>query len=408
MSDQYRKLYLSQAVAGLGRQLIVVTAAYQVFVLTDSSFAVGLLGLFQLVPLLLCSFLGGALVDAFDRRKLLLGAQGLLFATSVALALNAGRDRPAVWVVFAATGIAAGLSAIDGPASASAIPRLVGRDQVTAAQALHQVQTQLSVIVGPALAGLLIAQISVAAAYWLHVVGCLLTIAALRRISAIFPEGGGSRPSFRAVREGLAYARRQPVILGVMAADLNAMLLGMPRALFPELGTGHLGGGPATVGLLYAAPGVGALCGALSIGWIANVRHHGRGVIAAIAVWGIAISVFGLVPFLPIALLMLAVAGSADVVSTVLRSTIIQLETPDRLRGRLWSLNIAIISGGPRLGDLRAGAMSAAVGPRISALSGGLACTAGIAALARLLPELRSWSPRKRPAGDQYEDDPNA
>ncbi len=391
-SHEFRLLYASQAVTGLGRQLTIVASAYQVFVLTDSSLAVGLLSLAQLVPLLLCSFLGGAWADAFDRRTLLLATQAGLLVTCVALALNSGRDEPTLWVVFVATSAAAGLSAIDGPARTSAVPTLVRRGQVPAAQALAQVQSQIVGIVGPAVAGLLIAEVSLGSVYWIHAGTCVGGFLLQWRMRPMPPHGGGTPATFSSIMEGLRYVRRQPVILGVMLADLNAMVFGMPRALFPQIAIEQFDGTASTVGLLYAAPGVGALVGALTTGWVSKVRHHGRGVVLAVGAWGIAVTAFGLVQLLPVALLLLAIAGAADVVSAVLRSTIIQLQAPDRLRGRLWSLNIAIIAGGPRLGDVRAGA-AAAVSPSFSVVSGGLACTAGIVITNALLPQLKAWTP---------------
>jgi MFS family permease len=391
-SHQFRLLYASQALTGLGRQLTIVASAYQVFLLTNSSLAVGLLSLVQLVPLLLCSFLGGAWADAFDRRMLLLVTQVGLVATCAALAINSVQHDPALWVIFAATSAAAGLSAIDGPARTSAVPTLVRRRHVPAAQALAQVQTQVVGIVGPALAGLLIAKVSLASVYWIHAATCVAAFMVQWMMNPMSPYGGGTRASLNSVMEGLRYVRRQPVLLGVMLADLNAMVFGMPRALFPQIALEQFHGTAGTVGLLYAAPGVGALFGALTTGWVSRVRHHGRGVLVAVAVWGISIAAFGLVPSLPLALLLLAIAGAADVVSAVLRSTIIQLQAPDRLRGRLWSLNIAIVAGGPRLGDVRAGA-AAAVSPQFSVVSGGLACTAGIVATNLLLPQLKTWTP---------------
>ena len=395
-SHEFRLLYASQALTGLGRQLTIVASAYQVFVLTDSSLAVGLLSLSQLVPLLLCSFVGGAWADAFDRRTLLLVTQAGLLVTCAALALNAGSDEPALWVVFVATSTAAGLSAIDGPARTSAVPTLVRRRHVPAAQALAQVQSQIVGIVGPAVAGLLIAQVSLGSVYWIHAGTCVGGFLLQWRMRPMPPYDGGTPATLGSVIEGLRYVRRQPVILGVLLADLNAMVFGMPRALFPQIAIEQFDGTATTVGLLYAAPGVGALIGALTTGWIARVRHHGRGVVLAVAAWGISVTAFGLVNWLPLALCLLAVGGAADVVSAVLRSTIIQLQAPDRLRGRLWSLNIAIIAGGPRLGDVRAGA-AAAVSPAFSVVSGGLICTAGIAGINALLPQLKSWTPSNQP-----------
>jgi len=185
-------------------------------------------------------------------------------------------------------------------------------------------------------------------------------------------------------------------VQGAFAIDVNAMVFGMPRALFPELGTTLYGGGAGTVGLLFAAPGVGGLIGGLTTGWVGRVRRPGRAVEIAVVLWGLAIAAFGLVSWLPLGLLLLALAGAADVVSAVFRNTIVQLTVPDELRGRVNALNIAVVTGGPRLGDLEAGAVAAATTPRISIVSGGLACVAGVGVLARLLPQLRSW---RAPAG---------
>jgi predicted MFS family arabinose efflux permease len=174
------------------------------------------------------------------------------------------------------------------------------------------------------------------------------------------------------------------------------MVFGMPRALFPELGTTLYGGGAGTVGLLYAAPGVGALAGALTTGWVRRVQRPGRAVEIAVVLWGASIAAFGLSSWLPLGLVCLAIAGAADVVSAVFRGTIVQLTVPDRLRGRLNALNVAVVTGGPRLGDLEAGAVSAATSPQFSVVSGGLACVAGVGVLGRLLPQLRGW---RAPAG---------
>jgi predicted MFS family arabinose efflux permease len=186
--------------------------------------------------------------------------------------------------------------------------------------------------------------------------------------------------------EGLSYLRGRQVIKGVFLIDINAMVFGMPRALFPALGTNVFKGGAQAVGFLYAAPGAGALLGALTTGWVGRVRHQGRAVIIAVMAWGAAIATFGAVKLLPVALLLLAIAGWADVISAVFRNTMLQVSTPDELRGRLSALQIAVVTGGPRLGDFEAGAVAAATDVSFSVVSGGLACIAGAGLIARLLP----------------------
>jgi predicted MFS family arabinose efflux permease len=204
------------------------------------------------------------------------------------------------------------------------------------------------------------------------------------------PQAGTSHPpGLRSIVTGLSYLRGRPVIQGTYLFDINAMVFGMPRAVFPALATTVFGGGASTLGFLYAAPGAGALLGALTTGWVHRVRRQGRAVIIAVLVWGAAITCFGLVRWLPAALVLLAVAGWADVISAVFRSTILQLNVPDALRGRLMGVQMAVVTGGPRIGDAESGAVAAAFSPVTSVISGGLACIGGALLLARLLPAFR-------------------
>src|SRR6266540_1748224 len=339
-SRQYRLLFLNEGLAFLGSQITVVAVPLQVYLLTHSSLAVGLVGLAQLGPLLACSLVGGAVVDAVDRRTLMLWVQLARGALSAGLVVNALAPHPSLWPLYALTSVSAGLSAFDSPARMAAVP------------ALHQVLTQGGQVAGPAAAGLIVARASFATAYTVDF--------------ATFT-----------------------------AAGLLALAL---RRLPP--GEGGTRGGPATVGLLYAAPGAGALAGALLAGWVGSVRRQGRAVLVAVAVWGLAITVFGLAAWLPLALVLLAVAGAADVFSAVFRNTILQLTVPDGLRGRLSAIHIAVVTGGPRLGDAEAGAVAALAGPRFSVVSGGLACLAGAALIAWRIPELDrvSIAPEAAPA----------
>jgi len=387
-SRQYRLLYVGELLAFLGSQITVVAVPLQIYLLTHSSLAVGLVGLAQLGPLLACSLVGGALVDAVDRRLLLVWVQLARGALSAGLVVNALQPHPAIWPLYVLTAVATGLSAIDAPARTAAIPALVRRELLPAAAALHQIVMQVGTVAGPALAGLIVARAGVGAAYAIDVTTfCLASLlaAALRPLP---PGEGATRAGVGSVREGFRFLRGRRALQGTFVIDLNAMIFGMPRALFPALGTGLFGGGPGTVGLLYAAPGAGALVGALTAGWVGAVRRQGRAVLVAVTVWGAAITVFGLVSWLPLALALLALAGAADVVSAVFRNAILQLTTPDGLRGRLSAIHIAVVTGGPRLGDAEAGAVAALAGPRFAVVSGGLACLAGVALLSWLLPEL--------------------
>ncbi len=390
-SRDFRVLFAGAGVSYLGRQLTVVAIPFQVFLITRSSLAVGMVGLAAVVPLVTLSLAGGAIADAVDRRKLLLVTQLLSAATSAGLALNAGSPSPHLWPIYVLAALSAGLAGVDLPARNAIIPRMVGRDLFPSAAALSQIQFQVGQVAGPALAGLIIARVSLAAAYWVDVASFGAAVAAVLLIAPQPPEGGGTRASLSSIGEGLRYLKGRRLLVSTFLIDIDAMVFGMPRALFPALATGFFGGGAVTVGLLYAAPGAGALLGALLTGWVGRVRRQGWAVIVAVSVWGGAIVAFGLVPWLPVGLVLLGLAGAADVISAVFRNTILQLSVPDALRGRLSSVHIAVVTGGPQLGDAEAGAVAALTSARTSVVSGGLACIVGVLVLLRFAPELARY-----------------
>jgi len=391
VSRDFRVLFAGSSISYLGRQLTVVAIPFQVFTLTRSSLAVGMVGLATVVPLVTLSLAGGAIADAMDRRKLLLVTQILSASTSAGLALNAGSASPRLWPIYVLAALSAGLAGVDLPARNATVPRMVGRELYPSAAALSQIQFQVGQVLGPALAGVVISRVSLAAAYWIDVASFGAAVVAVLLIAPQPPEGGGTRASLASIGEGLRYLKGRRLLVSTFLIDIDAMVFGMPRALFPALGTEFFGGGAATVGLLYAAPGAGALLGALLTGWVGRVRHQGRAVILAVLAWGAAIAAFGLVPWLPLGLLLLALAGAADVISAVFRNTILQLSVPDGLRGRLSSVHIAVVTGGPQLGDAEAGAVAALTSARISVVSGGVACILGVLALVRLVPELARY-----------------
>ncbi len=411
-SKDFRHLFEGQAVSFLGHQLTVVAVPFQVFSLSNhSSLAVGLVGLADLVPLVVVSLLGGVIADAFDRRRVLLIAQVLMAATSVGLALNAVQDRPQLWIVYLMSALGAGFQGLDLPTRNAAVPSLVGHDSFPAAAALNQVLMNLGLVAGPAIAGLLIDRVSLATTFWVDVGATAFSFLTLLAVRPLPPHGGGRRAGVASVIEGIAYLRGRRALVGTFVIDLNAMIFGMPRALFPAFGTQIFNGGAGTVGLLYAAPGAGALLGAVFMGWVGRVRRQGAAVVAAVIIWGAAITGFGVVGNLPAALVLLAVAGAADAISAVFRNTILQLSIPDSVRGRLSSIHIAVVTSGPRLGDVESGAVASISTPTISAVSGGLACIAGAIVTARLLPELvayvftpRTTSGRSNQAGTSSAD----
>lgn len=402
-SRDYRLLFSGQAVAFLGRQLTLVAAPVQVYELTRSSAMVGLLGLAQLPLLIVGSLLGGTLADAYERRRLLMIANAAPLLCSLGLAWNALRPgHGSLWPIFLFTSIQAGLSGLDSPTRSAVVPELVGTDLITAAAALNQILFHVGGVSGPALAGIVIASFGLSTAYWLEVVAFALALLLLLRLTPLPPHGEGTRAGFSSIAEGLGFLKGKRALQGTFLIDINAMVFGMPRALFPELAARVFGGGVATVGLLHSSVAVGGLVGAVTSGWTGRVKLPGRAVLWAVGAWGLATAGFAATRHLWVALVLLAFAGAADVVSAVFRNTILQTTVPPRLRGRLNAVHIAVVSGGPRLGDLESGVVASVAGAQFSAVSGGLACVAGVAVLARLLPELGRWraSDVLEPAGE--------
>ena len=400
-SRDYRALVAGLGVSVLGNQLTTVAVPFQVYAMTRSSLVVGLVSLAQLFPLIFGSLLGGSLVDAVDRRKILIVVETIGALCSAALALNADLG-PQLWPLFLFPAVTAALSGIDSSARNAMLPGLVGMELLPASNAIFQSLFQTGAIVGPAVAGLLLAGAGVHLIYWIDAVSFLIAMSAVLTMSpqplpaagepgrgesaAGESAAGPARPGWRSTVEGLRFVRRSQPASGAYLIDVNAMVFGMPRALFPALAATVFGGGATTVGLLYAAPGAGALLGALTSGWVARVRRQGRAVVVAVLIWGASIAAFGVTRWLPLALALLAVAGCADVVSAVFRNTIIQLAAPHGMRGRLMGVQTAVVSGGPRLGDLEAGAVATAFGDTVSVVSGGLACIAGALLIAWRLP----------------------
>ena len=385
----YRWLWSGQVVNGIGNQITRIALPYQVYVLTGSTLAIAALALFQLVPILLFALGAGSLADVLDRRRLLMATQAGLAACSLALIILALTGGPPVAALFAVAFVAAGLSAVDQPTRSSAIPRLVPAERLPSAIALNQLNFQMASIVGPALGGILIATVGLAGAYTVDLVSFLASLIALMAIKPLPPLGAVTRPGLDAIREGLRFTRQRRAILGSFVIDLNAMIFGMPTSLFPVLALDVFGTGPAGLGLLAAAPAAGAFVGALLSGWVSSVRRTGRAILVSVAAWGFAITAFGLVTIsFPVALLFLALAGAADVFSAVFRSTLIQLETPDPLRGRVMSIHTLVVTSGPRLGDIEAAVVAALTTPQFAIVSGGIACVIGVGVVARRFPEL--------------------
>jgi MFS family permease len=389
LDRDYRWLWSGQAVNGIGNQITRIALPYQVYVLTGSTLAVAALTAAQLIPILIFALGAGSLADAIDRRKLLFVTQLGLLACSASLLLLSLQPAPPLVALFAVAFVAAGVGAVDQPTRSSAIPRLVPEERLPAAIALNQINFQVGSVVGPAIGGALIATVGLSGAYLVDVLTFAASLAGIAAIAPLPPLTAVTRPGLAAIREGLRFVGKRRVILSTFVIDLNAMIFGMPTSLFPALALDVFKVGPAGLGLMAAAPAVGALLGAVLSGWVSAVRRVGVAVIVAVAVWGAAIVGFGLSTFsFPLALVFLGIAGAADVLSAVFRSTIIQLETPDQIRGRVTSIHILVVTSGPRLGDIEAATVASVVGAQLSVVSGGVLCLAGVAVVARLFPEL--------------------
>lgn len=395
-SPDFRYLFFGEMVSVLGSGLTVVAVPYQLYALTHSSLQVGLVSLAQLGPLVLCSLAGGAMADAYDRRRLLLVAELAMAACSAGLALNSTLGgRPAVWPLYVFTACLAGLSGLESPTRVAAAASVLAPGDIAGMSALWQVLFQVGTVLGPFLAGVVIASVGLDAAYWADVASFFAAFAAIWLMRPLPPAHEGSSFSLRAVGEAFSHLRKEKALQGIYLIDLVAMVFGLPRALFPALGTTVFHGGARTVSYLYTAVGAGALIGALATGWVAHVQRPGRAVVIAVVAWGASVTAFGLVRSLPVALVCLAVAGWADVVSAIFRNTILQLRVPDRLRGRMNAVQIAVVTGGPRLGDLESGGVATAVNPMFSVVSGGLTCVVVALAFVVVFPSF--WRLRLAP-----------
>jgi MFS family permease len=389
-SRDFRLLFVGQGVSSAGSMITYVAVPYQAYVLSGSSVVVGLISLAELVPILVVSFVGGALADTVDRRRMVRITEAALCAVILGLLVNAALPHPQLSVLFVGVVLAAGIDALQRPSLDALVPRIVSHEQLPAASALEAVRGNLGHVLGPALAGVLLATVGLPATYSVDVASFAASLVALSLMRAVPPPAGGARLNLRTVLAGVGYARRRQDLLGSYLVDMNAMFFGMPMALFPQVAAGF--GGPAVLGLLYTAPSVGSLVVTLTSGWTARVRHHGRAIGWAAGAWGVAIIGFGLAPQLWLALLALAAAGAADMTSGLFRMTLWNQTIPDTIRGRLAGIEMISYSSGPALGNLESGVVGGLAGVRASVVSGGVLCVAGTVLLCALLP--RFWNYR--------------
>jgi MFS family permease len=400
-TPDFRRLWLAGIVTVVGANLTIFAVPVQVYALTQNSAYVGLAGLFALVPLIVFGLWGGAWADAMDRRVLLIIASCGLAVASVLLWAQAALALNNVWVVLGLLSVQQAFYAINQPTRSAAIPRMLPGEQLPAANSLNMTVYQFGAIVGPLLAGVLLRWVDLSTLYLIDAVCCIAPIWATVRLSPMPPTGdsqGSSRWGFAAVFEGFRYLAGNTIVLMSFVVDLIAMILGMPRALFPQIAHQSFGGpleGGTTIALLAAAMAVGAVAGGVFSGWLPRIRRQGLVVVVAIVIWGLAMVGFGVAtgfahgrvgPMLWAALALLAIGGAADMASAAFRSTILQEAASDELRGRLQGVFTVVVAGGPRLADTVHGAAAAVVGTTAAAAGGGALVVIGVVIAAIAVP----------------------
>jgi MFS family permease len=388
----FRFLYAAQAISFVGTMVTYVALPWQMYALTGSSLAVGVLGVVELVPLLLTAFVGGALADWMDRRRLVIATEIGLMAGCLALTANAAVAEPSVAVLYLSAGAMSAFTGLQRPSLDAMPPRLVPADEIPAAAALGALRGSVGMIVGPAIGGVLVGTVGPVVAFGIDAATYLASLACFVAMSAIPPRDDAEAPTWRSIVEGLRYARSRQELIGTYVVDFVAMVFGMPLALFPALAAGTFGS--AALGPLYAAPAVGALLASVTSRWTPRVHRHGLAVMVAATVWGLAIVAFGFAPSLWPALACLAIAGGADAVSGIFRMTMWNQTIPDALRGRLAGIEMVGYMSGPLLGHAEAGAVAALAGVQASIVSGGVLCVVGVVACGLALPRFRRYDAR--------------
>ena len=368
----YRRLLIGQGTAFIGSMLTQVAVPVQVYDLSHSSLTVGLVGLAGLVPIVVFGLYGGAIADSMDRRLLYLFSSIGTWLVTLALLAQTIFNVRSVGLILALIAVQSAFFAIASATRGAIIPRIVTPDLVPAANTLNFTVGNIGQVIGPLIAGVLVGLTH--GFVWSYGIDAALFTTALYsalRLPSIPPDGTLAKAGFRSVLDGLQFIIVRPVLVMSFGVDIAAMVLAMPRSLYPQVAADRFHG---VVGPLYAAIAIGAVVAGFSSGWIGRVRHQGRALVAAIITWGVTVALAGLAHSLWLAVLWLAVAGAADLVSAVYRQTILQVYAPDQMRGRMQGVFIAVVAGGPRLGDLRAGATASATTATFSWVGGGVLC----------------------------------
>ena len=388
----FRLLFIGRGITFLGAMVTFVAVPFQVFEITHSSFAVGMVGLVEAVPLVVAAVVGGAIADARDRRRQVWITELGLMACSGGLLANAALRHPHLATIYLLAAVMAALEGLQRPALEAMVPRLVPREDLKAAGALGALRMTIGMIAGPAIGGALVATVGLRGAYAFDLATFTFSLVALALMRAVPPPGDAEPASLRRIVEGFRYARSRPELIGTYLVDINAMFFGMPEALFPALAVKF--GGAGALGWIYAAPAVGSLVATAASGWTRRVHRYGLAVLCAATAWGLAIIAFGLAHNLWIALLLLASAGGADMVSGIFRMALWNETIPDALRGRLAGIEQVSYSIGPALGNVESGSVASVFSVQTSIVSGGILCVLGSIVLGVALPRFRRYDAR--------------
>lgn len=388
----FRYVFFGQFVSFVGTMLSFVALPFQIYELTHSTAAVGIMGVVELVPLLVTAFIGGSLADIMDRKKLLVYSELGLAVLCLVLMMNAFLPHPHIWVIYVVAGLSSALNGLHRPALDAMVPRLVRHEEIQATSVLASFKTSVGMVGGPALAGICIAKFGIAWTYALDFATFLFSLLALMQIKSMLPlEPTEDRPSLQGVFESIRYALSRQELLGTYIVDFVAIVFAMPNALFPALA--QYFEKTQAIGWLYAAPAVGALIVSVGSGWVAKVKRHGAAVIIAAFLWGLSIALCGMNHSLIGVLFFLCLAGAADGVSGIFRMTIWNETIPDKIRGRMASLQMISYMSGPLLGNTVVGFMASLTGLHMAIMIGGTLCMMGVIMSIFMLP--RFWQYRK-------------
>jgi MFS family permease len=390
-SRDFRRMFVGQALSEFGTQITFVAVPLQVYLQTHSTAMVGLLALCETLPVIVLPIVGGAIADAVERRRFLMIAQAIAAALTIVLAVNSLLPEPRVWVLFAFSFLWASAYSLYSPAFRAWPARLLTPDLYTSALALEVVYYQSAALAGPALAGFLSVKFGFEYAYLLDAVSYMAVIVALAGMRPSPPTAARASAGWSTIVEGLRFLRGKQVLQGTFWIDLNAMIFGLPVALYPAFVIDVLGASPSLVGLLYSAEALGALLVALVSGRAKHVRRQGLVTIVACVCWGAGILGFGFAGTLWLALLFLMLASASDMVSGLYRDAILKTVTPDEMRGRMEGISLAVVGTGPSLGNAEAGLLASVTNVRFSIKFGGIACILGAGLLALVLPRYRRY-----------------